>query len=483
MPNSSIKGATQMNGEKYDYHFVLDEETVRQGNDSHSKILQQVRAGSTVLECGPGGGLMTRYLKETLCCTVYILEVDPDCYTKTICYADGGVCADLEQDDWMSEFEDKFFDYILYADVLEHLRNPQTVLIKMKHFLKPEGRVLLSVPNVANGDIIANLLCDQFTYTPLGLLDDTHVHLFARQNLREMIRASGYYLAYETCTRVPLFASEQGKFIPEERRSALKQALIDHPTYHIYQYICCLTQGETELISDVEDKYMAASSRFYFDFGKGLCEEHRIDVHPEVLQNDRLRYTVRLPEGCTAVRYDPIEFCRCILREIIAEVDGVSVAAQPLNGLTVGKFVFFPTEDPQVSIIPPTGGQLLTLETTWIPENADWDEVGGMIAELKSFLAQETTNLELERADHAEAVQALEAERADHAEAVQALEAERAAHAEAVQALETERAAHARTAQALYVSEAERNAMENSRSWKITKPLRALKRLFMPRGG
>ena len=110
----------------------------------------------------------------------------------------------------MDSLPDGAFDYILYADVLEHLRDPQVVLAKMKRFLKPDGVVLLSVPNVANGDIIANLLCDQFTYTPLGLLDNTHIHLFARKSLHDMIRTAGYYLAQESCTRVPLFATEQG---------------------------------------------------------------------------------------------------------------------------------------------------------------------------------------------------------------------------------------------------------------------------------
>lgn len=484
-----------MNDGKYDYQFVLDEKTVQQGDSSHAKILQQVKPGSVVLECGPADGVMTRYLKETLGCTVYILELDPVCYAHASRYADGGACANLEEDGWMSTLQAGTFDAILYADVLEHLRDPQAVLTKMKRFLKPDGRVLLSVPNIANGDIIANLLCDQFTYTPLGLLDNTHIHLFARKNLQEMIRAAGYYLERESCTQVPLFATEQGKFIPEERRSALKHAMLDHPTYHIYQYICKLSQTKSETVSEIDDAMGAdivrTESRFYLDFGAGLSEESRVNIQPEVLADGRLRYTVELPEGCISVRYDPVELRPCILREMTAQADGTSITAQPLNGIDVGGSIFFSSEDPQVAILPPAGARLLTVETSLILLGANsWKEAEKLILEVKSVLAQETENFN----------------------------AEHTAHAGTAHALETERAAHAKTAQELAIAETERNtvnrlrlraedsaakfsaecaalraelsaraaeleAMKNSASWKITGPLRAIKRAFAPKNG
>ncbi|MPM14261.1 hypothetical protein SDC9_60623 [bioreactor metagenome] len=496
-----------MNNGKYNYQFVLNEKMVQQGDSSHAKILQQVEPGSMVLECGPADGMMTRYLKETLDCTVYILELDSECFAHASHYADGGVCANLEEDDWMSSLPDGVFDYILYADVLEHLRDPKSVLIKMKRFLKPDGCVLLSVPNVANGDIIANLLCDQFTYTPLGLLDNTHVHLFARKNLHDMIYSSGYYLALETCTRVPLFATEQGKFIPEKRRNALKQSLMDHPTYHIYQFICRLSQTKTQSVSDVDDATetagIAVESRFYFDLGAGLSEENRINVRPEVQPDGRLRYTVKLPEGCTAVRYDPTELRRCILREMTAEGDGMPISIQPLNGLSVGGAVFFSGEDPQIGIVPPKGTRVLTLEAVLILLGLDsWNEAEKLMLELKAVLAQETKKLDSERIVHTATAQKLDLECAAHAATTQELNSERVSHAATAQELaisETARDTLHRTCvramnsaakslaecdalrSELSTRNAELESMKNSRSWKITKPLRAMKQAFTPK--
>ena len=524
-----------MNNGKYDYQFALTEHAVQQGGSSHAKILQQVRPSSMVLECGPADGVMTRYLKEILHCTVYILELDADCYAHASNWADGGCCANLEDSDWMDSLPDGAFDYILYADVLEHLRDPQVVLAKMKRFLKPDGVVLLSVPNVANGDIIANLLCDQFTYTPLGLLDNTHIHLFARKSLHDMIRTAGYYLAQESCTRVPLFATEQGAFLSETQRELAQQALLWHPTHGVYQYICRLSQTETETASDVDvaigaGEY-AAESRFYFDQGQGLSEERRVNIRPEPLSNGRLRYVVELPRECIAVRYDPVEYQRCILREITAMADELSVAVQPINGLTVGGSIFFAGEDPQVSIVPPAGTQRLMVETTLVVLGADnWNEAEKLMLELKSVLARETKKLEAERAAHGQTAQTLEAERAAHGQTAQTLEAERAAHGQTVQTLEAERAAHGQTAQTLEAERAahgqtaqklaitetmlnsanrariraedavrknaaqcellgqllsakanELDALRSSRSWKITKPLRDMKQVFTPK--
>ena len=466
-----------MNGGKYSYQFVLDEKTVNQGNSSHAKILQIVEPNTVVLECGPADGIMTRYLKETLGCKVYVLELDQKCYVNACRYADGGVCANLEDDDWMSSFPEGSFDYILYADVLEHLQDPQAVLIKMKRFLKPEGRVILSVPNIANGDIIANLLCDQFTYTPLGLLDNTHIHFFARKNLREMIYESGYFLTHETCTRVPLFTSEQGVFIPEERRSAIKLALMDHPTYNIYQYICCLTQTEKETFSDVDEildgQRIMIESKFYFDLGEGLSEDRRVNIFPVIMANGRLHYHVELPERCVSVRYDPVDLRYCILKDIFADIDGTRVSAEPLNGLPVSGSVFFANKDPQVKIIPPAGGRFLTLETELIPLGIDsWEEVAKLMLELKDVLAHETSKLEAERSAHEETVQELAISETTRLSLNRACI--RAADYSTRKVAEFDI-----LYDELSALKAELEALRNSISWRVTKPLRAIKRALM----
>ncbi len=90
------------------------------------------------------------------------------------------------------ELEPASFDLVLCGDIVEHLRDPQAALARLRPLLKPGGRLVLSTPNVANWAIRLSLLLGRFRYTERGILDRTHAHLFTRATLREAIERSGY---------------------------------------------------------------------------------------------------------------------------------------------------------------------------------------------------------------------------------------------------------------------------------------------------
>ena len=341
-----------MSEEKYHYRRIIDQETVNRGETSHAKLLQWIKPRTRVLECGCAYGIMTRYMKEVLGCSVVILELDQEAFQEARVYADGGYCVNIEEDAWMSDLAAQSFDYILYADVLEHLRNPEAVLKKMRHFLKPDGSVLLSVPNIAHGDIIMNLLCDQFTYTPLGLLDNTHIHLFARKNLHDMVEAAGYHIYEEDCTLVPLFSSEQGLYLPGGKRKELEDALDLHTTKNIYQFVCRLTQEHVKTVSKLENAIIyqlsnEISSRLYYDNGSGFNEENRIDIQG-VLTGQHYVYHISLPAGCKQIRYDPIEAKKCMVKNICACCGKNLLPIIATNGIGFECNYFFVNEDPQI---------------------------------------------------------------------------------------------------------------------------------------
>ncbi len=84
-----------------------------------------------------------------------------------------------------------YFDYIFLGDVLEHLYAPQETLEKLKSLLKDNGSFVLSIPNLAHSSIKANLLLDDFTYTPIGLLDETHVKFFTQKSIPPFLAKIG----------------------------------------------------------------------------------------------------------------------------------------------------------------------------------------------------------------------------------------------------------------------------------------------------
>lgn len=90
------------------------------------------------------------------------------------------------------------FDVIVFGDVLEHLLFPQEVLsFFLDRFLKDGGKVIISLPNVANIVVRMRLLFGQFDYTESGILDRTHLHLYTKKTAREFIEHSGLVVTKE----------------------------------------------------------------------------------------------------------------------------------------------------------------------------------------------------------------------------------------------------------------------------------------------
>ena len=92
------------------------------------------------------------------------------------------------------------FDVILFADVLEHMPHPGPVLRLARQWLAPNGCVIASIPNVAHRTIRLSLLGGQFTCTPFGLMDATHLRWFTVQSTRQLFVGAGFTRTELDCT-------------------------------------------------------------------------------------------------------------------------------------------------------------------------------------------------------------------------------------------------------------------------------------------
>lgn len=155
-------------------------------------ILKWIKPNSRVLEFGPAMGYMTRYMRDNLNCKVTAVEISPDMAKIAGQYTDKIIIANLDTDNWDEQI-DGLFDYIIFADVLEHLRDPQTTIQKASTFLSPTGNILTSIPNIGHSSIIMSLMDGEFEYHKYGLLDNTHIHFFTRKSVKEMMDACGLY--------------------------------------------------------------------------------------------------------------------------------------------------------------------------------------------------------------------------------------------------------------------------------------------------
>jgi len=97
------------------------------------------------------------------------------------------------------------FDVIVLGDVLEHLQDPLQVLRDLLRYLKPDGKLIVSVPNIAHLFIRLNLLVGRFEYTDRGILDRTHLRFFTRRSFRQLLEEASVVVDEVTASAVPLF--------------------------------------------------------------------------------------------------------------------------------------------------------------------------------------------------------------------------------------------------------------------------------------
>lgn len=174
---------------RYGEAILLDNPT-----DSRAIVLGLLDGGpKRILELGCSAGLMTRVLHQRGH-QVTGIEIDPVAAELCRPFTEELLVGDLDDsgaDDLLGRVEPQGFDVLLAADVLEHLRDPLGALQRASAALAPGGTAILSIPNVAHGDVRLALLAGRFDYRSNGLLDRTHVQLFTLASLTEMIRSAG----------------------------------------------------------------------------------------------------------------------------------------------------------------------------------------------------------------------------------------------------------------------------------------------------
>jgi len=84
-------------------------------------------------------------------------------------------------------------DTFIAGDVLEHMVDPWHALVRIRHLLAPDAQVAVSVPNVRNLRVHAQLHNQgSWRYDTHGLLDITHLRFFAMQDAVRMLDETGY---------------------------------------------------------------------------------------------------------------------------------------------------------------------------------------------------------------------------------------------------------------------------------------------------
>jgi SAM-dependent methyltransferase len=153
---------------------------------SHDWILRALdreKSPVKILDVGTASGYLGKMWRQRGH-SVTGIEYDPASAAAAAQYYDSFQIADVETFAFPYVQE---FDYIVFADVLEHLRDPAAVLRRCIPALKQSGKIIISVPNIANWVTRLSLLSGRFEYMDRGILDRTHLRFFTLRTLQRLM--------------------------------------------------------------------------------------------------------------------------------------------------------------------------------------------------------------------------------------------------------------------------------------------------------
>jgi SAM-dependent methyltransferase len=153
-------------------------------------VLRRIPAGARrLLDVGCGGGVFGAAAKAERGCEVVGITYSEAEAAQARERLDRVEVADLDDYDPRTLGR---FDCIVCSHVLEHLRQPEVLLARLRDCLAQGGILLVALPNALFWKQRLAFLRGRFRYTDGGLMDRTHVRFFDWDSADELLRQSGY---------------------------------------------------------------------------------------------------------------------------------------------------------------------------------------------------------------------------------------------------------------------------------------------------
>ena len=103
-------------------------------------------------------------------------------------YLDKVSCVDINKE--LPVFN-QTFDCIVFSHILEHTYFPDKILLYFAQYLRPDGIIIIALPNVLFFKQRLTFLKGHFKYSPTGgLMDDTHFRFFDWETVDDLLDKS-----------------------------------------------------------------------------------------------------------------------------------------------------------------------------------------------------------------------------------------------------------------------------------------------------
>jgi SAM-dependent methyltransferase len=152
--------------------------------------------GRRVLDIGCAGGYLAEILAQRGF-SVTGIDLPGTPHSSAIHF----VAADL--DEGLPALDGRF-DFIICADVLEHLRQPERLLRQCRERLAPGGALIASLPNSGHAYFRGHTLVGHFPQHDRGLFDRTHVQFYTWHGWVDLLARAGFLIETLHCSGVPV---------------------------------------------------------------------------------------------------------------------------------------------------------------------------------------------------------------------------------------------------------------------------------------
>jgi O-antigen biosynthesis protein len=235
---------------------------------THNRVVELVPDGSSVLEFGCATGYMSEVLARRKGSRVTGIELSPEAAAEASTRCERVIVGDAETLDLEEHLGDARFDAVLFADVLEHLKDPAGLLRRVRPFVSEGGIVAASIPNVAHASVRLALLAGRFPYRPKGLLDETHLRFFTRDSIRDLFEECGYVVTH--WFRITASAEESELAADARGAPPVDEFLAQDPEATTYQFVVRAIPSHASA--------QLAAARLLLDESKAELDEAKADL-------------------------------------------------------------------------------------------------------------------------------------------------------------------------------------------------------------
>lgn len=165
-------------------------------NQGRPSIVSKVKEGpNRILDLGCGSGAVgRRLLDQGRASEIVGVEIFPSASKEASQFYTQVHVGDIEEMELPYGGE---FDYVLCGDILEHLKDPYSVVNRITGWLKEGGTFICSLPNVRHWSVLKSLVFSgRWDYVDAGIMDKTHLRFFTRRTCLRMIEEAGLKIEF-----------------------------------------------------------------------------------------------------------------------------------------------------------------------------------------------------------------------------------------------------------------------------------------------